>query len=113
MTYFVFSFSKCYLDISFFLSIILLSQFHFVARKIAVTLRQFHFLSVSELSWSETRLISTSCGIVMTFALKTKMGNKYNTNRQNTISTNGQPSAQLFFPNKHKVPRPVHISLWP
>ena len=60
----------------FFLSIILLSQFHFVARKIAVTLRQFHFLSVKELSSSETRLISSSSDIIMTFALKTKMGNK-------------------------------------
>ena len=58
----------------FVLSIILLSQFHFVARKIAVTLRRF--LSVNELSSSETRLISTSSGIVMALALKTKMGNK-------------------------------------
>ena len=45
ITCFVFSFSMCYIDISFFLSIIhvLLSQFHFVARKIAVTLRQISF----------------------------------------------------------------------
>ena len=75
-TCFVFSFSMCYPDISFILSIILLSQF-IVARKIAVTsLRLFHFLSVIELPSSETRLISTSSGIVMTLALKTKMGNK-------------------------------------
>ena len=33
----------CYLDISFFLNIILLSQFQVVARKIAVTLRQISF----------------------------------------------------------------------
>ena len=39
--------------------------------------------NVNELSWSETRLISMSSGIVMALALKTKMGNKYNTNRQN------------------------------
>ena len=64
------------LDISFFLRIILLLQFHFVARKIAVTLGQFHFLSANELPSSETRLISMSSGIVMTFALKTKMGKK-------------------------------------
>ena len=68
ITYFVFSFSMCYLDISFFLSTILLSQFHFVARKIAVL---FHFLSVNESS-SETRLISTSSGIVMALALEPK-----------------------------------------
>ena len=75
ITCFVFSFSMCYLDISFFSSIILLSQYHFVTRKIEVTLR-LHFLSVNELSSSETRLISTSSGIVMAVALKTKMGNK-------------------------------------
>ena len=68
ITCFVFSFSMCYRDISFFLRIILLSQFHFV--KIAVTLGQISF-SV-ELSSSETRLISTSSGIVMALALKTK-----------------------------------------
>ena len=72
----VFSFSMCYLDISFFLSIILLSQFHFVARKIAVTLDKFQFLSVNELSPSDTGCISTSSGILMTLALKTKMGNE-------------------------------------
>ena len=38
ITCFVFSFSMCYLAISFFLSFILLSQFDFVERKIAVTL---------------------------------------------------------------------------
>ena len=76
ITCFVFSFSMCYLDITFFLSILLLSQFHFVARKIAVTLDKFHFLSVNELSSSETRLISTSSGIVVALALKTKMGNE-------------------------------------
>ena len=32
-----------FLDISFFLSFIFLSQFHLVARKIAVTLRQISF----------------------------------------------------------------------
>ena len=61
------------LDFSFFLSSLLLSQFHIVARKIAVTLDKFHFLSVNELSSSETRLISTSSGIVMALALKTKI----------------------------------------
>ena len=76
ITCFVLSFSMCYLEISFFLCIILLSHFHCVARKIAVTLRQFNFLSVNELSSSETRLISTSSGIVMALALKTKMGIK-------------------------------------
>ena len=60
----------------FVLSIILLSHFHFVARKIAVTLRQISYSAVNELSSSETRLISTSSGIVMALALKTKMGNK-------------------------------------
>ena len=54
---------------------------------------------------------------MMALALKIKMGNKLNTNRQNIISTNGQPSAQLFpkrwslsnqnrtksIMNKHKV----------
>ena len=71
-------FPNSYLDISFFISIILLSQFHSGARKIAVTVtfRQFHFLAVNKLSSSETRLISTSSGIVMALALKTKMGNK-------------------------------------
>ena len=34
----------------------------------------FHFLTVNELSSSETRLISTSSGIVIALALKTKMG---------------------------------------
>ena len=40
---FVFSFSMCYLAISFFLSFILLLQFHFIERKIAVTLLQISF----------------------------------------------------------------------
>ena len=93
ITCFVFSFSVCYLDISFFLSIIRITfTISFRSEKNRSNVN----LSVNELSSSETRLISTSSGIVMALALKTKKGNKLNANRQNTIGTNGQPSAQLF-----------------
>ena len=60
----VLSFSMRYRDISFFLK-------YYITFTIS-----FHFLSVNELSSSETRLISMSSGIVMALALKTKIGNK-------------------------------------
>ena len=55
-----------------FLSIILLSQFHFVARKNRSNVKTNFIFCLS----TESRLISTSSGIVMALALKTKMGNK-------------------------------------
>ena len=78
--FFVFSFSMCYLDISFFLFLIkyyITFTISFRNEKNRSHVKdKFHFLSVNELSSSETRLISTSSGIVMALAIKTKMGNK-------------------------------------
>ena len=69
---------------SHFLCVILIFLFSYVTFTISFRSEKnrsnvktnFIFLSVNELSSSETRLISTSSGIVMALALKTKMGNE-------------------------------------